>query len=249
MLSVVIPTFNHIETLPRAIHSACQVRGVSDVVVVDDCSQDGTVEYLEMVCQKNPIVRYFGSLENSGPGKSRNIGAVQAYGKWLTFLDADDEIINEGFLEDALDVFGLDPSISVVKAPMEFFDPVKGYILPVTDPRYTSAVMSSGCAIIIPREMFLKTGGFPESSVFRGCSGGEDVAFMQALLQVCGPLGRIDATSYRVWSRDGSHLDRFLSRTRLNEDGFEFLVPSMEQDVVLNEAVSVFKIEVLGKFK
>ena len=128
------------------------------------------------------------------------------------------------FIGVALQLFEQKQELIVAKCEMEFFDPVKGYILLPEDPRHQAAVLSSSCGMLMRRGHFLRIGGFPEDLVFRGPSGGEDVAFMQAVMAHFQPIARIEQPGYRVWSRSGSHVDRFLANTRLTDAGFfEFL--------------------------
>ncbi|MEC5387664.1 glycosyltransferase family 2 protein [Uliginosibacterium sp. H3] len=248
MLSIIIPCFNHEASLLRAIDSAEKVRGVCEVIIVDDCSTDNSLELIQSIAAERKNIRYFCNPKNSGPGYSRNRGVHEAGGQYLAFLDADDELINAGFYEQAQEVIRQDPSIRAIKANMEFFDPVKGWILPDYDPRYVPAVLSSACATVIQRDMFLRMGGFSEDVVFRGPNGGEDVAFMQALMN-CGSLGKIDVVSYRVWSKDGGHADRFLAMTRLTNSGFEFVIRGQEDSDVVERAVEEFKQMVIKRMK
>jgi glycosyltransferase involved in cell wall biosynthesis len=244
MLSIIIPCFNHAATLLRAVDSARKVRGVAEIIIVDDCSSDGSPALIASLCTKYDNVQGVRNATNSGPAASRNLGAKAARGEYLCFLDADDELINSSLYEDSLDVIGKDSSIRAVKPMEEFFDPVKGYILLQHDPRYASAVLSSVHGLVISNRFFTVIGGFPESDVFRGAHGGEDVAFMQALIEYGGPLGKVETVSYRVWSQDGGHVDRFLSNTRLSRDGFAFILGGDAETDALSVAINEFKSSV-----
>ena len=68
MLSVLIPTYNDLEFLPMAIASALEIESVSEIIVIDDCSQDNTQEFLETLCSKNARVKYFRNETNKGYG-------------------------------------------------------------------------------------------------------------------------------------------------------------------------------------
>ncbi|MDO6384978.1 glycosyltransferase family 2 protein [Uliginosibacterium sp. 31-12] len=240
MLSVIIPCFNQAKTLLRAVVSAEKVRGVGEIIIVDDCSDDGSAELIASICAERENVRGLSNAVNSGPGVSRNHGVRNAHGEYVTFLDADDELINVGLFEESMDVIRQNPLIQAVKPMEEFFDSVKGYILPEYDPRYVSVVLSSVHGLVVKKKYFDVIGGFPEGDVFRGPLGGEDVAFMQALVE-CGPLGKLDAVSYRMWSSQGGHTDQFLAATRLMNSGFEFLVKGDAAVDELGRAVSEFK--------
>ena len=230
-VSIVIPCFNHSKTLERAVASALRQSGVTEVLIVDDRSSDQSVRVAETLAANDNRVRTLSLEVNSGPGAARNRGVAQAIGSFISFLDADDELMGD-FIGSALQLFQQSPELIVVKCEMEFFDPIKGYLLPMHDPRHQSAVLSSACGMVMRRELFLNMGGFPEDPVFRGPAGGEDVAFLQAVMAHFQPIARIEQPGYRVWSRSGSHVDRFLAKTRLiDAESFEFVAsPSMKAD-------------------
>ena len=221
-VSIIIPCFNHASSLERAVVSALRQSGVNEVVIVDDVSSDQSVGVAHTLAARNDRV-HVSSLEfNSGPGAARNRGVAQATGSFISFLDADDELMGD-FIGSALQLFQQNAELIVAKCEMEFFDPVKGYILPEEDPRHQSAILSSSCGMVMRREHFRRMGGFPQDPVFRGLAGGEDVAFMQAVMAHFQPIVRVEESGYRVWTKSGSHLDKFLANTRLKESSFEFV--------------------------
>lgn len=220
-VSLVIPCHNHAETVGRAVASGLLQSALQEVVIVDDCSTDASNLALVALAAQDERIRVVRTSRNLGPGGARNIGVAAAGASHICFLDADDELIGD-FFHDALAVISANPSVRMVKGEMEFFDPVKGYILPDFDPRHKSAILSSSCGMIMARSLFLRIGGFPEDEVFRGPSGGEDVALMGILIDRFQPIGRVERPCYRVWSRLGSHVDKFLKHTRLKGASFEF---------------------------
>lgn len=240
-VSVVMPLYNDAETLLRAVESAACQAFLREIIIVDDCSTDHSLALARELCLKLPCIRVFQTASNSGAAAARNLGVREASGELISFLDADDEFFPEYFAE-VVPLFAENTTIKAIKVGMEFFDPVKGYILPMFDPRYPSAVFSSPCNVMIRRAAFELMGGFPEDVVFRGPYGGEDVAFCKALAEHLGPLGRIDTIYYRCWSYAKSHVDKFLAGTRLadNSDGFEFvgLDPTMTQGDEIEQAIS-----------
>ena len=89
-VSVVIPAFNRARVVLRAVNSARnQTYLVHEIIVVDDCSTDGTAELVEAV--DDPRVRVIRNEVNSGACKSRNVGIKAATGEYIALLDSDDE--------------------------------------------------------------------------------------------------------------------------------------------------------------
>lgn len=86
--SVVIPTYNRSSVLPRAIDSVLsQSLQDFELIVVDDGSTDDT----ESIIQKYSDKLKYCKVENRGVSAARNIGATNTNGKYLAFLDSDDE--------------------------------------------------------------------------------------------------------------------------------------------------------------
>ena len=90
LVTVVIPLFNKRQTAQRAIQSVLAQR-LSDweLIVVDDGSTDGSADVVALFegDARITLVRQ----RNEGPGAARNAGASRARGRYLAFLDADDE--------------------------------------------------------------------------------------------------------------------------------------------------------------
>lgn len=86
-ISVVIPTFNRLPTLVRAIDSVIgQTSPVDEIIVVDDGSNDGT----EIEIRENyPQVKFI-YQSNQGVSAARNKGIKQAQYPWIALLDSDD---------------------------------------------------------------------------------------------------------------------------------------------------------------
>ncbi|MET9605376.1 bifunctional glycosyltransferase family 2 protein/CDP-glycerol:glycerophosphate glycerophosphotransferase [Streptomyces sp. NPDC006512] len=92
-VSVVVIVYNDAERLPTAVQSVLDqtLRGV-EVVIVDDCSKDGSFSVAKELEAAHPgRVRAFQLPENSGGcGAPRNHGIKQATGTYVMFLDSDD---------------------------------------------------------------------------------------------------------------------------------------------------------------
>ncbi|RVT33619.1 glycosyltransferase [Acinetobacter indicus] len=91
MVTIYIPTFNRLELLKRSINSVLsQTYSNIELIVVDDCSTDGTQDYLIEISSQDSRVRYFFKENNSGACVSRNIAIRNAQGYFITGLDDDD---------------------------------------------------------------------------------------------------------------------------------------------------------------
>lgn len=223
-VAVIIPLYNDALRVERAIQSTLNQKYLEEVIVVDDCSNDDSIRVVRALAEQDHRIRIFSLTQNSGPAVARNFGVEKAGSEFIAFLDSDDEYLPEYFSE-VIPLMLEDSTLHACKVGMEFWDPVKGWILPAYDARYPAVVFSSSCNILMRRHTFLQMGGFSTDPLFREANGGEDVAFCQAVAQHLGPLRRIDKIFYRCWSQAGSHVDKFLQETRLAavKDGFEFV--------------------------
>ena len=89
LVSVVMPVYNGERYIGKAIESALGQEVPVEVLVIDDCSADGT-ELAVMKYMDSGKIRYIQNEQNMGAARSRNRGVKEARGKYIAFLDADD---------------------------------------------------------------------------------------------------------------------------------------------------------------
>ena len=90
-ISVIIPSRNGMETLPRAVASALALRlDCFEVIVVDDGSTDGTADWLAELAARDPRVVPLRRDRDHGVSAARNAGIAAARSDLVGFLDADD---------------------------------------------------------------------------------------------------------------------------------------------------------------
>lgn len=93
--SIVITTYNRLSLLKRAIASALAQTQPCEVIVVDDCSSDGTDAYMRQLQEAlgphgDRPLRYYRNSVNSGHSAAVNRGVAIASGDWIKPLDDDD---------------------------------------------------------------------------------------------------------------------------------------------------------------
>lgn len=70
-----------------------------EAIFIDDVSTDKSYELLKQYNEKYDFIQTYQLDENSGgPAVPRNLGIKKAQGDYVTFLDADDWLDTEGFL-------------------------------------------------------------------------------------------------------------------------------------------------------
>ena len=187
LISVIIPTHNRAGLLVGAIESVLRQCGGGvdepgslEVIVVDDASTDHTPD---VVARYDHAVVGLRNERNCERGAARNLGAAEARGAWLAFLDSDDEwedqkltaqldsigaarscVTGCWLIDDAGGLLGMDDrGADRARDQIDLINPYR-------------AVPSS---LLIDRDLFGRLGGFPED---RAVQGSEDWLFMAKLL-------------------------------------------------------------------
>jgi len=112
-VSAIIPLYNKQASVRRAVESVLNqsVRDL-ELIVVDDGSRDDGPRIVEAI--GDPRIHLVRQA-NAGPGAARNRGLALARGRFVAFLDADDEWL-AGFLEQALEALGRHPEAGAFAA-------------------------------------------------------------------------------------------------------------------------------------
>ncbi len=91
-ISVVMPAYNAEKTLAAAVQSVlAQTYADFELLIVDDCSTDGTAALAEQLARRDSRIRILRNERNSGVSVSRNFGVAQAKYPWIALLDSDDQ--------------------------------------------------------------------------------------------------------------------------------------------------------------
>ena len=191
-VSIIIPVFNQLEYTHACLASlqAVQEQPRFEVIVVDDCSTDGTPEVITQI----PGVVYLRNDSNSGFIASCNTGAKTARGKYLVFLN-NDTLVKPGWLTALLDTFKEERRAGIVGSKLlypdgrlqeaggiiwqdasgwnygKFDDPGKPEYNYLRDVDYCSAA-----ALMVPKALFESAGGF-DSRYAPGYYEDTDLAF------------------------------------------------------------------------
>ena len=91
LFSIIVTAFNQEDCIRRAVSSVLnQTFQDFELIVVDDCSTDNTVEVLAEYQKKNKQVKVIRHKNNSSSHAARKTGVENAEGKYIIFLDGDD---------------------------------------------------------------------------------------------------------------------------------------------------------------
>lgn len=182
--SIVITTYNRLALLKRAIDRALAQTMPCEVVVVDDCSSDGTKAYVQKQCEALVSVGdkrliYHRNATNLGHSKSVNAGVELATGDWIKPVD-DDDYLAPNCIEVMANAIALRPQAVICSCQAAQVDadgveisrtrqtgPGKAFYIPQADIHYGMLLeqvpFGTPIQVAFSREAFLKTGGWDSS--------------------------------------------------------------------------------------
>ncbi len=225
-ISVVIPSYNRLNTLPQAIDSVLsQTLSAHEIIVIDDGSSDGTSEFIQ---QHYPNITLI-TQNNAGVSHARNQGIKRASGDWIAFLDSDDTWFKHK-LATQIQAIQQQPESVLCHCDEHWIRNGKR-VNPMNKHRKQGGWIFEHClplcamspsAVLIQRQLFNKVGLFDESLPacedydlwLRICSQYPVLYVDQALLEKTG--GHDDQLSRKHWGMDRFRLHALAKLLRSN---------------------------------
>jgi CDP-glycerol glycerophosphotransferase len=209
LISVVIPVHGVGEYLGRCLDSVLCERDVTiEVIAVDDASPDGSAAIL--AARQDPRLRVIRTPAAIGPGPARELGAKEAAGEYLWFVDGDDELAEGALAAVAGALARLKPDVLIVDFENLYPDgstspsggdlagPEAGTL--ADNPALVHLTMTAWSKVF--RREFLSGLG-----VSFGTAPHEDVPVTAAALLAAGKIGVLNRVCYRYRrARPGSFL-------------------------------------------
>lgn len=179
-ISIIIPVFNAGGFLPLCLESILLQEFTDyEILLVDDGSTDGSAEVCDRFAGLDPRVHVI-HKENEGVSKARNKGLALARGEWISFVDADDVLLDNGLSILSGDV---SEKVDMVWGGYEVFDEHKKKIYAISD-RITEDLTSREGLEMLFRPKYYRYLGFVWGRLFRRdvlCSSGicfdEDIVY------------------------------------------------------------------------
>lgn len=128
MFSFIIPTFNASATILGCVHSILDIKDIAfEIIIVDDGSSDETPSMIKKLESEYKNIKSFIN-QNRGVSYTRNFGVDKAKGKYILFVDSDDQIIASNIIalmkkikNQELIIFGYEQKILSSKVSSTYF--------------------------------------------------------------------------------------------------------------------------------
>lgn len=168
-VSVIVPTYGRKDLIAPALAGALGQEDVEvEVIVVDDCSPDGTAEALRELAV--PGLRVLRHDVNRRQAAARNSGIAEARGEWVAMLD-DDDVWAPRKLRDQLDAAhagGAEIAFSTALVIDQDLQPIGAFYPPdpAEQPRailQSSSLPAGSSNLLVRRELLTEVGGPDES--------------------------------------------------------------------------------------
>jgi glycosyltransferase involved in cell wall biosynthesis len=168
LISIIIPAYNAERYLRASVDTAlAQTYEPKEVVVVDDGSTDGTGRILAEYGDRIRVI----TQGNGGSSAACNAGVAAARGRWVAFLDADDEWLPNKL---ALQFEQCGASAISHTDSVCFGDGIDGEVVRSSfEPGHSGHVLNrllvgnfiTKSSVMMLRDVYLEFGGFPESEL------------------------------------------------------------------------------------
>jgi glycosyltransferase involved in cell wall biosynthesis len=174
LVTAIIPFYNRAHTLPRALRSIeLQTWPNIEVIIVDDCSQVGPEGVIAEMQPRRPVT-VIRLEKNRGPSGARNAGLRAARGRFISFLDSDDEWALDKIEQQMKVVLACgepDNAFCLSRTSVDFGDGGERVLMASWDPKEES-----------PAEfLFVRAGSLTVNSILLSAAVAKNLAFAEDL--------------------------------------------------------------------
>ena len=118
LISVILPTYNRMKFLPKAVESILnQTYPDFELIIINDGSSDDTETWVNNQTDKR--IRFISYSKNQGVSYARNLGLKEAKGKYIAFTDSDDKNEKTRF-EEQIEILESDKNIAICGSDIRF---------------------------------------------------------------------------------------------------------------------------------
>ena len=244
-ISVIVPAYNVEKYISSCLNSLLnQTKKEIEIIVIDDGSTDNTLNILNEYKKNNPSKIHVVSQENQGLSITRNNGSKLSTGKYILFVDGDDEIdINllknlwdklEEFPYDviAFNVEVIYPNKKIIVNPGITSD-IKNFNLD-SKKKFLTDMYCMACNKIYKKDLFKDN-----TLLFTPNTWFEDVLLMHKLIPNITSLGYLDFPGYKYYQRENSITYTYSDKLK----DINFVLEKILEYYKKNDLYSIYKSE------
>lgn len=244
-ISVIVPAYNVEKYISSCLNSLLnQTKKEIEIIVIDDGSTDNTLNILNEYKKNNPSKIHVVSQENQGLSITRNNGIKLSTGKYILFVDGDDEIdINllknlwdklEEFPYDviAFNVEVIYPNKKIIVNPGITSD-IKNFNLD-SKKKFLTDMYCMACNKIYKKDLFKDN-----TLLFTPNTWFEDVLLMHKLIPNLTSLGYLDFPGYKYYQRENSITYTYSDKLK----DINFVLEKILEYYKKNDLYSIYKSE------
>lgn len=239
LFSIVVPTYNRESFILNTLESVfTQTYQNYELIIVDNCSTDSTVELLRPLAAAGKL-KLILHERNYERARSRNTGIENANGDFLTFLDSDD-FMYPNCLKDAAEFAAQNPQVKCFHNLYELIDAqknvIKKYDFPSLDDPVKAIANGNFMSCIgsfIHREVYQKY----KFDTFVNLTGAEDWEFWLRILSEY-EVSRIEKVNNGILH----HGSRTINSKHFEEleKGYEYMFEKFRKDEHLSRVYSKY---------
>ena len=173
LISIVIPTYNRADLIPKAIQSVFEQTYQNwELIIVDNYSDDGTKEVIDSF--KDSRISMLLIPRTGSVAASRNLGVLHSKGEWIAFLDSDDWWFPKK-LSSVVRAIQSNPDLiyhdlQIVSGPNDEKSSQKTRSRKLKDPIFLDLLLNGNditlSSVTVRKTIFIKVNGMNESPTF-----------------------------------------------------------------------------------
>ena len=211
-ISIIVPVYNAEIYLERCVKSIIRAlnryEGRGEILLIDNNSLDESLDIMQKFKKKYPTIIRVLSCKNPGASAVRNFGFQRSNGKYIWFIDADDEITSSS-IESLMHVAKSKDADFVMMGATQFFKKGNNRYIPALDTNsadFKSRFIRYGLG---PWQIIIKASWYKKNN-FHFSEGiiHEDMEMMPSLILYTDKIGDIDKSFYHYYENTGSVLHK-----------------------------------------
>ena len=204
-ISIIVPFNNGKQYLERFLNNLSKIEYDDyEIILIDDFSKDNS----EQIAKKYNNTKYFyTNEETTGVGNARNLGIEKANGKYIIFVDVDDTIEKDLFIN--LEEY-MNQDIDMIKYKMKIVENKESYADgPTFEAKngeeafnklcFKDKYLDSPCLYLIKKELFERTNLYFEKNIYH-----EDFGIIPLLLANAKTVVSTDTYGYNYFQSENS---------------------------------------------